>query len=205
MNTNPSPFLFENDFSGKGRAKPDKIAIKEHEAALIAAREEGYTQGYKQGKLEADEVLQMTLAKLDATIDHVLNLQSAHHAKAVELAAKLATTLARKFVDLEREQSPLAKLTAAIEENYLDLAGAPHIVATVAPDLVDATEARIKPRLQSRGYIGKLIVMGDPSLAPGDGRLEWADGGLVLDSDSVLEAAQKTIDTWLQHTHGRLT
>ena len=96
-------------------------------------------------------------------------------------------------------------MVSAIEANYLDLAGAPHLVATVNPDLVEGTENRLKPRLQSRGYAGKLIVMGDPSIAAGDGRLEWADGGLVLDHDSVLEAAQKTIDTWLEHTQGTLT
>ena len=36
-------------------------------------------------------------------------------------------------------------------------------------------------RMQTSGFAGRLVVMGDPEIVPGDARIEWADGGIVRD------------------------
>ena len=37
------------------------------------------------------------------------------------------------------------------------------------------------------------MVLGDPDVAEGDARLEWADGGVVRDSAAVARAVEQTI------------
>jgi flagellar assembly protein FliH len=41
--------------------------------------------------------------------------------------------------------------------------------------------------MQISGFAGRLVVLGDPEQKPGDGRIEWVDGGLVRDR-AALEA-----------------
>jgi len=39
--------------------------------------------------------------------------------------------------------------------------------------------------------------LGEPEIAMGDGRLEWADGGLVRDSTAICDAIEKAVSAWL--------
>jgi flagellar assembly protein FliH len=46
----------------------------------------------------------------------------------------------------------------------------------------------VKRLARERGFEGRLVVLGEPDLAPGDARMEWADGGVVRDRARI-EAA----------------
>ena len=58
--------------------------------------------------------------------------------------------------------------------------------------LVEEAEALVKRLARERGYEGRLVVLGDPDMAAGDARIEWADGGIVRErariEASVLDA-----------------
>ena len=68
------------------------------------------------------------------------------------------------------------------------LRGVPHLVVRVHESLVDDSEALVKRLARERGFEGRLIVLGEPDLAAGDARMEWADGGVVRDRAQI-EAA----------------
>ena len=57
--------------------------------------------------------------------------------------------------------------------------GAPHVAVRIADDLVDAAKTGLDRLAADRGFAGKLIVLGEPDMPPGDFRLEWADGGMA--------------------------
>jgi flagellar assembly protein FliH len=63
----------------------------------------------------------------------------------------------------------------------------------VAPDFVEATRAELTAIAQIRGFAGRLIVLGDPEVAEGDARLEWADGGVVRDAAAVERAIRSAL------------
>ncbi len=37
----------------------------------------------------------------------------------------------------------------------------------------------LKRLARERGFEGRIVVLGEPDIALGDARLEWADGGIV--------------------------
>ncbi len=41
---------------------------------------------------------------------------------------------------------------------------------------------------REHGFEGRLVVLGEPDMPPGDARLEWADGGVVRERARI-EAA----------------
>jgi flagellar assembly protein FliH len=52
------------------------------------------------------------------------------------------------------------------------------------------------------GFAGRLVVMGDPEIRLGDGRLEWVDGGLVRDIAETSRQIDRQIATYLASRKG---
>jgi len=44
---------------------------------------------------------------------------------------------------------------------------------------------QIQEIAQQRGFEGRLVVLAEPDLAPGDCRIEWADGGRVRERAAI--------------------
>jgi flagellar assembly protein FliH len=68
------------------------------------------------------------------------------------------------------------------------LRGVPHLAVRVNDSLVEETEALLRRLARERGFEGRLVVLGEPDLALGDARIEWADGGIVRERARI-EAA----------------
>ena len=48
-----------------------------------------------------------------------------------------------------------------------------------------ALEAALRERAAMAGFDGKLHVIPDPRIGPSDCRIEWADGGVVLERAAI--------------------
>ena len=47
--------------------------------------------------------------------------------------------------------------------------------------LYDAAHARIETLAKQSGFAGRLVILAEPEIQTGDCRIEWADGGVVLE------------------------
>src|SRR5450759_3582805 len=75
---------------------------------------------------------------------------------------------------LERLTRALAGIEARLESEAVEVAVA--VAAKLAPALI----------AHARGFEGRLVVLSDPAMAPGDCRIEWADGGVARDRAATL-------------------
>lgn len=181
----PAKFAFGQEFGAtETRRKPEEI---ERELARLAgevesARAEGYANGYAAGE-QARSALEA--ARIASAVERLVDIATSLfstidgdrtrlEAEAVELAVTTARILAKGLV----EREPLDEITRLVREALTNLRNAPHLVLRVSPDLVEPIDARIKKLGFERGYDGRMIVLGDPDLAPGDCHIEWADGGM---------------------------
>jgi flagellar assembly protein FliH len=98
----------------------------------------------------------------------------------------LARALAGRLMDA----APMALIEDAARTIFDDLRGQPHVAARVAPDLADAAKEKLQRIARDHGFEGRLVVLGEPDIPPGDVRIEWADGGIVRDR----AAAERRID-----------
>ncbi len=207
----PARFTFDLDLETRPSRPvvvPQPATIPEDLVAqLIAdARAEAYAEGRAAGAQDAAAMAAQTIAAAAATLaTQVADLtrtfdeaRADQHQAAIELAAGIGRKLALHLV----ARHPTAELEALIAECLPSLTGVPHLVIRCHPDLADAIRDNASAMIASSGYAGRLVVMGDPEIRIGDGRLEWVDGGLVRDIAEISRQIDRQIATYLAARSG---
>ncbi|MGV8831276.1 MAG: hypothetical protein ACOH2N_04805 [Devosia sp.] len=200
----PARFTFDLDMGQKTRtvAPPQPSVPEDLVAQLVAqAREEAYAEGMAAGERNATAMAAQTLASAAGT----LATQSAEMAAALDQATvsaqseaiNLATTIGRKLALHLLARYPTAELDTLIGECMQSLNGVPHLVVRCHPSIADAIRDIATAHMQTSGFSGRLVVMGDPDQRVGDGKLEWVDGGLVRNIGAISKDIDKKISAYL--------
>lgn len=200
MNPAPARFNFDLDLAAPVR-KTRMVPEDTLEAATVQARQEGFEEGFAKAResagVKSAEALARAAEALAAqaanAVSLVADMQKQHLGEAVSLAGTIAKKLAAHLI----ARHPEAELAALVEESLASLETAPHLVVRCHPDLCDALRDAAENRMKTSGFAGRLIVMGDPEIRLGDGRIEWADGGLVRDIGAISGEIDKRISAYL--------
>jgi flagellar assembly protein FliH len=188
MSAAPAKFTFDLDLGR--REERNRVLTESAIATMVAdARTAGFAEGFAAGEQGvAARAAKQLAAAAGALGDQVAayaaaleDMQRSNIAEATELAASIAKKLAASLV----AQQPMAELEALIVECLASLESAPHLVVRCNADLADAVREIAMAHIQTSGFSGRLVVMGDPEIALGDCRLEWVDGGIVRDQASI--------------------
>jgi len=197
----PAKFLFDIDFS-PSRVKPEQAMSK---AALEAALAEAEARGYRIGataaraesSAEAERRSAMALERIGSGLEHLAQglraIEGRLEAEAVEVAAAVATKLAPQLIARE----PFAELAALAAECFNHLVGAPHVVVRVNDSLHAEARDKLDEIARAHGFAGRLVVLAEPDIAPGDCRIEWADGGLTRDRARTEGVIAEAVDRYV--------
>jgi flagellar assembly protein FliH len=193
-------YLFDNDFGGGTAAKP-VIALADHAAKIAQVEAEAYRNGYAaaeaKAQAEAKRDTAAMLAKiatgLDETRRRLSTLETRLEAEAIEIAIATARKLCAELIARE----PFAELTALVGDCFRHLAGAPHVVVRVAEALYGEAQERLTAIARDRGFDGRLVVLAEPDIAPGDCRIEWADGGVTRNRAVIDSAVDELVTRYI--------
>ncbi|PZO04550.1 MAG: flagellar assembly protein FliH [Hyphomicrobiales bacterium] len=185
---NATKFTFGADFREGGRRAAG-------EADIAAARAEGIAAGREQGRREAESQLNGLVAQLARAAERLVAQEATHAAQVEAQAAHVAIVAAKAFAGVALAQWPLAALEQGLRECLTHARLAPHLVMRVNDGAVDAAETLVKRLAQETGFAGRLVVLGEPDIAPGDGRIEWADGGFVIESERLSRLVEQAVAT----------
>ena len=185
-------FSFEREFdlgvtSPIVQKKPEPtLTLSEHQLALSQAESQAFLRGHVEGanaaRLEEEarlaaaiEAMTATLMETAARLAHI-EQQSSEEALAFSL--EFADALAGALLG----DNPMGPIEDAARRAFADLRGVPHVAVRIAPDLVEPARDRLARIAREIGLDAKIIVLGEPEIAEGDCRIEWADGGIVRDA-----------------------
>ena len=191
------PFLFDTDFGRpRGPSAADAEAAARTEAERAALEAAAYARGLQDGRAEAALQEQARLAdaltRVGLAAAGLLNQSDARDSEREAQALAFANALARRIAGEALDARPLAAVEEAARSALRHLRGVPHLVLRVNEALVDDAETLMKRLSREHGFEGRLVVLGEPDMAPGDARLEWADGGVVRERariEAALESA----------------
>ncbi len=187
MNT-ATRFTFGTDFREGGRRAAG-------EAEVAAARAEGLALGREEGRRDAEHQLNGLLAQLARSAERLVAHEAAHAAEVEARAAYVAIVAAKALAGAALDERPLAALENGLRECLAQARQAPHLVMRVNDAAVEAAEGLVKRLAQEMGFAGRLVVLGEPDIAPGDGRIEWADGGFVIEAERLKLLVDQAVAT----------
>jgi flagellar assembly protein FliH len=100
-------------------------------------------------------------------------------------AVDVAVAVARKLCSELIASEPLGEITALVADCFSHLVATPHLVVRINEQLYEAARERIEHLAKQSGFAGRLVILAEPEIATGDCRIEWADGGVVLERAAI--------------------
>ncbi|MCB1473051.1 MAG: flagellar assembly protein FliH [Rhodobiaceae bacterium] len=189
----PARYMFDEVFAlaKVGEPEPPRFEQEELDRAAERARQEGFTAGEAAGRAAALARIEHQLAnacdRLFDTLPGLIAAADGHRRIAEDAAIDVGVQMARKLARALVARYPLVEVVDLFRQAVDEVRAVPHVVLRVHESLTEPLSERIAKLARETGVEGRVIVMGDPDIVPGDARLEWADGGMVRDT-AELEA-----------------
>jgi flagellar assembly protein FliH len=173
-------YLFDEDFAA--REKPT-ITLVEAERRRVDAESLAYRKGFAAGQAQAQsEALGLIADSMERLDKALAGIEARLEIEAVEVAVAVAGKLAPELIARE----PFAEISALATESFNHLVKAPHVVVHIGTEAFEPAKVKLEEIAGARGFEGRLVVLSDPAMAPGDCRIEWADGGVARDRAATL-------------------
>jgi flagellar assembly protein FliH len=100
-------------------------------------------------------------------------------------AVDVAVAVARKLCSELIGREPLGEVMALVGDCFAQLVATPHLVVRINDQLYEAAHEQIEKLSKQCGFAGRLVILAEPEIESGDCRLEWADGGVVLERAAI--------------------
>jgi flagellar assembly protein FliH len=185
----PAKFLFDLDFSepDKSRERPATQAEIAQKIASAEARayRDGYEAGQREAKAESDRRVALALEQIGTGIKAIearfCGIETRMETEAVDVAVAVARKLCSEL--LMRE--PLGEITGLVSNCFSHLVSTPHLVVRVNDSLYETARDHVERLAKQSGFDGRIVILAEPEIETGDCRIEWADGGVVLERAAI--------------------
>jgi flagellar assembly protein FliH len=196
----PAKFLFDVDFAAGSQREPT-VTLAEHATKLADAEDSAHRRGYAEGQRDAEvEIgrrIASTLERIASGIEAASGALKAIEARLECEAVEVAVAVARKLAPSLIEREPFAEISALASGCFRELVAAPHIVVRVNEGLYAAAREKIDDIARAHAFAGRLVVLGEPNIAAGDCRIEWADGGVHRDTGAADRAIGEAVASYI--------
>ena len=158
--------------------EPDPVFTSEE---LEAARLEAMTEGERRGRAAAgasiDGKIQQMMTGMTDGLARLLEAQKRMDSDLIEQTVRLSMTYTAKLMPELARREGIAEIEAVARDCLQGMLVNPRIVLHVSDEQVNPARDRIDGLAHDIGYEGTIVVRGDPKLAAGDCRIDWAEGG----------------------------
>jgi flagellar assembly protein FliH len=187
-------YLFDEDFSSG--VKPT-ISLVEADRRRADAESQAYRKGFTAGEQQAQSQGVAALALIADAMERLHkalgDIEARLETEAVEVAVAVGGKLAPELIARE----PFAEISALATSTFSHLVKAPHVVVHIGADIYETAKAKLDEIAQAHGFEGRLVVLSEPAMAPGDCRIEWADGGVARDRAASLTVIDDVVGRYV--------
>ena len=185
----PVKFLFDMDFGAPDKARERPATPAEIAQKIAAAEAQAYRNGYeaaqREAKAESDRRAALALEEIGITIKGIASRFSGIEMRMETEAVDVAVAVARKLCGELVAAEPLGEITGLVSDCFSHLVSTPHLVVRINDSLYEAAREKIERQAAQSGFEGRLVILAEPEIATGDCRIEWADGGVVLERAAI--------------------
>jgi len=204
----PAKFLFDTDFSAPDRSR-EKEATAAEIAQKVAAAEarayrDGFDAGQREAKAESDRRTALALEEIKIALQGIAarfaGIETRMETEAVDVAVAVARKLCGELIAAE----PLGEISGLVAECFSHLVATPHLVVRINEQLYEFAHQRIDQLAKASGFQGRLVILAEPEIATGDCRIEWADGGVVLERAAIEGKINELVGRYMASRKGAI-
>jgi flagellar assembly protein FliH len=185
----PAKFLFDTDFSAPEKQRERPATTAEIAQKIAAAEAQAYRNGYaaaqREAKVEADRRMASALEEIKIHLQGIAARVSGVEARMETEAVEVAIAVARKLCSALVAAEPLGEVTGLVKDCFAQLVATPHLVVRINDQLYEIAREQIEKLAKQSGFEGRLVILAEPDIPTGDCRIEWADGGVVLERAAI--------------------
>lgn len=152
------------------------------ETDVIEAQREGFDKGLRQGRDEAGSALLAAVDALHAGLEELGGRLSDHVRGIARDAAQTALAAADLLAGHALLAAPVRTVEEALRRIVADLARGTTIVVHVHPSMLDPLNDCLTALANRDRRKLSVTLLPDEAIPPGDGRIDWGAGGVVLDA-----------------------
>jgi len=201
--TSPKPFL-PTGRKKEEAAPPPPPPPSFSEDQMKAAERDGYQKGFLDGVIEGKNQAANEQTAIDTTLTELVEKFASHYAPLFNLyrdmlkvqaaqLPKIAHTIAKKVAGDALEKNSYA----FIEEICLRCVNAmmhePKLVITVHESMKTTLETKIGMAARALQMGSEITVVGDANITPANCRVEWKNGAMVRDTDSLWQQVEQVV------------
>ncbi len=187
-------FTFDDDFESDAGGSLSRSKLEEiHRSA--------YAEGLEAGR---QEILSGLEQSCDALLQNIFtaarNLaerQDEQVALMHKEAAQLAYTIMEKLAPALVEQTPLADIELLVSQCLKNSPLEPRLVIRVDDSILPLLQEKLEKMKKDSGYPGQVVLISEPMSHISDCRVEWANGGVERDFNSLKDTIEKTIQLFI--------
>jgi flagellar assembly protein FliH len=185
----PAKFLLDTDFSVPHKSReraPTALEIAQQIATAEAkAYQNGFDAAQREARVQSDRRMALAIEAIAIGIKEIAGRFAGVETRMETEAVDVAVAVARKLCSELIAAEPLAEITALVCDSFRHLVSAPHLVVRINDQLYDAARGQIERMASQSGFAGQLVILAEPDIETGDCRIEWADGGIVLERSAA--------------------
>jgi len=172
------------DGDDKGHEEPvePEIVIPTYsEEQIKESRNEGFDEGKELGINEAAEAMECkineALGHMSEHFEDMFRKQKQANAEVFQDAIDVAVGLVKKCFPGLNERTGVNEIEIMMTELLSQIIDEPRVQVHIHPDLIDPLQQRIDGIAADTHFEGRIVLLGDDEIQPGDCRIEWQDGG----------------------------
>jgi flagellar assembly protein FliH len=201
----PAKFLFDMDFSAPDKtrerpATPSEI-VQKIAAAEARAYRDGYDAAQREAKAESDRRAALALEEIGLAIQGIAARFAGIETRMETEAVDVAVAVARKLCSALIAGEPLGEITGLVSDCFSQLVSTPHLVVRINDSLYDTTRERVERLAKQSGFEGRLVILAEPEIETGDCKIEWADGGVVLERAAIEAKINELVGRYMASRH----
>jgi flagellar assembly protein FliH len=203
----PAKFLFDMDFSDKARerqATPSEIVQKIASAEARAYRD-GYEAAQREARAESERRTVLALEEIGIAIKAIAARFSGIEGRMETEAVDVAVAVARKLCSALIAAEPLGEVTGLVGDCFSQLVSTPHLVIRINDALYEVAREQIERLAKQSGFEGRLVILAEPEIETGDCKIEWADGGVVLERAAIEARIDELVGRYIASRHQAAT
>lgn len=151
------------------------------EEEVELARQQGFDAGKQEGLAATTEVLTKqineTLTQINQKLATAFQSQDSVNEELPRAAIAVALGVCKKMLPAVAEKYSFDEIERVLNDVFEKIVEEPSVKIIVHSSAFDEIKDRIDDLSASKGYQGRTIIQADETMAPGDCKIEWANGG----------------------------